>query len=88
MEEKGAAAVILHSFFEEQLRQERLESYRHLTYGTESFPEALTYFLKPEIFHIGSQEYLNHIHQAKEMVEIPVIASLNGSTIGGLLRLC
>ncbi|HAC64871.1 MAG TPA: dihydroorotate dehydrogenase-like protein [Cyanothece sp. UBA12306] len=85
MEEAGAAAVVLHSFFEEQLRQERLELHHHLTYGTESFAEALTYFPEPEIFHIGSQEYLNHIRQAKEMVDIPIIASLNGSTLGGWL---
>ena len=85
MEEAGAAAVVLHSFFEEQLRQERLELDHHLTYGTESFAEALTYFPEPEIFHVGSQEYLNHIRQAKEMVDMPIIASLNGSTLGGWL---
>ncbi len=85
MAEMGAAAVVLHSFFEEQLRQERLELHHHLTYGTESFAEALTYFPEPEIFHVGSQEYLNHIRQAKEMVDIPIIASLNGSNLGGWL---
>ena len=83
MEDAGAAAVVLHSFFEEQLRQERLELHHHLTQGTESYAEALTYFPEPEIFHVGSEEYLNHIRKAKEMVNIPVIASLNGSTVGG-----
>ncbi|MGK7954106.1 MAG: dihydroorotate dehydrogenase-like protein [Crocosphaera sp.] len=85
MEDAGAAAVILHSFFEEQLRQEQLELHHHLTYGTESFAEALTYFPEPEIFHVGSDEYLNHIQQAKEMVDMPIIASINGSTLGGWL---
>lgn len=83
MEDAGAAAVVLHSFFEEQLRQEQLELHHHLTYATESFAEALTYFPEPQIFHLGSEEYLNHIRQAKEMVNIPIIASLNGSTLGG-----
>lgn len=83
MEDVGAAAVVLHSFFEEQLRQEQLELHHHLTYGTESFAEALTYFPEPQIFHVGSDEYLNHIRKAKEMVDIPIIASLNGSTLGG-----
>lgn len=83
MEDAGAAAVVLHSLFEEQLRQERLELHHHLEYGTESFPEALTYFPEPEIFHVGSEEYLNHIRKAKEIVNIPIIASLNGSTLGG-----
>ena len=83
MEDAGAAAVVLHSFFEEQLRQEQLELHHHLTHGTESFAEALTYFPEPEIFHVGSEEYLNHIRQVKQMVDIPIIASLNGSTLGG-----
>jgi dihydroorotate dehydrogenase (fumarate) len=85
MEEVGAAAVVLHSFFEEQLRQERLELHHHLTHGTYSFAEALTYFPESEIFHVGSEEYLSHIRRAKEMVGIPIIASLNGSTLGGWL---
>ncbi len=85
MEDSGAAAVVLHSFFEEQLRQEQLELHHHLTYGTESFAEALTYFPEPEIFHVGSDEYLNHIRTSKEMVNIPIIASINGSTLGGWL---
>ncbi|MEA5535657.1 dihydroorotate dehydrogenase-like protein [Crocosphaera sp. XPORK-15E] len=85
MEDSGASAVILHSFFEEQLRQERLELHHHLTYGTESFAEALTYFPEPEIFHVGSEEYLNHIRKAKEMVDMPIIGSINGSTLGGWL---
>lgn len=83
MEDAGAAAVVLHSLFEEQLRQEQFELHHHLEYGTESFAEALTYFPEPEIFHVGPEEYLNHIRKAKEMVDIPIIASLNGSTLGG-----
>ena len=83
MEDAGAAAVVLHSLFEEQLREERLELQHHLEYGTESFPEALNYFPEPEIFHVGAEEYLKHISEAKKMVNMPIIASLNGSTIGG-----
>jgi dihydroorotate dehydrogenase (fumarate) len=85
MEDSGAGAIVLHSFFEEQLRQERLEIHHHLTYGTESFAEALTYFPEPQIFHVGSDEYLSHIHRAKESLNIPIIGSLNGSTLGGWL---
>lgn len=85
MEDAGAAAVVLHSFFEEQLRQEQLELHHHLTHGTESYPEALTYFPEPEIFHVGSDEYLEHIRKAKKMVDMPIIASINGSTLGGWL---
>ena len=83
MEDAGAGAVVLHSLFEEQIRQEREELHHHLTYHAESFAEALTYFPEPEIFHVGTEEYLNHIRRAKQMVDIPIIASLNGTTIGG-----
>ena len=83
MEDHGAAAVVLYSLFEEQLRLERRELHHHLTQGTESFPEALTYFPEPAEFNAGPEEYLKHIAKAKAAVKIPIIASLNGSTPGG-----
>ena len=83
MEDSGAAAVVLYSLFEEQLRLERRELDHHLTQGTESFPEALTYFPEPVEFNVGPEQYLKHIAKAKAAVKIPIIASLNGSTPGG-----
>ncbi len=83
MEDAGAAAVVLYSLFEEQLRLERYELHHHLTHGTESFPEALTYVPEPAEFNVGPEQYLKHIIQAKSAVNIPIIASLNGSTLGG-----
>jgi dihydroorotate dehydrogenase (fumarate) len=83
MEDAGAAAVVMHSLFAEQLTLERYELEHHLTYGTESFAESLTYFPEPEYFRIGPEEYLNHICKAREKVNIPIIASLNGSSVGG-----
>jgi len=83
MEDAGAAAVVLHSLFEEQLRQDRLELNRHLESGTESFAEALTYFPDAEEYHLGPDEYLKHIAAAKKATNIPIIASLNGSSAGG-----
>jgi dihydroorotate dehydrogenase (fumarate) len=86
MEDAGAGAVVLHSLFEEQIRQERFELQHHFTNAIDSFAESLTYFPEPEIFHVGTQEYLNHISNAKDMVDIPIIASLNGSTVGGWVK--
>src|SRR6266498_3100584 len=86
MEDSGAAAVVLYSLFEEQLRLERYELHHHLTQGTESFPEALTYFPEPAEFHVGPEVYLAHISKARESVDIPIIASLNGSTPGNWTR--
>lgn len=83
MEDTGAAAVVLHSLFEEQIRHDQLELHYHMEEGTESFAEALTYFPEPDIFHVEGEQYLKHIQQAKESVNIPIIGSLNGSTLGG-----
>jgi dihydroorotate dehydrogenase (fumarate) len=83
MEDAGAGAVVLYSLFEEQLEMEAFELDHHLTHGTESFAEALTYFPEPDEFKLGPEDYLEHIRKAKEAVDIPVIASLNGSSIGG-----
>ena len=83
LEDVGASAVVLYSLFEEQLRQEAQELERDLNAGTESFAESLTYFPQASEFHTGPEGYLNHIRKAKEAVDIPIIASLNGSTLGG-----
>jgi dihydroorotate dehydrogenase (fumarate) len=83
MEDAGASAVVLHSLFEEQLLQDRLQMDEHMTAGTDSFAESLSYFPEPEEFKLGPEEYLEHISKAKKTVKIPVIASLNGSTPGG-----
>jgi dihydroorotate dehydrogenase (fumarate) len=83
MEDAGAAAVVLYSLFEEQLVLDKYELHHHLTEGTESFAEALTYFPEPGEFHLGPEGYLEHIRKAKAAVGIPVIASLNGTSLGG-----
>lgn len=83
MEDAGAGAVVFHSLFEEQIRLEQKEMHYHTTQGTESFAESLSYFPEPEEYKLGPEEYLEHIQKAKETVDIPIIASLNGSTIGG-----
>jgi dihydroorotate dehydrogenase (fumarate) len=83
LEEAGASAVVLYSLFEEQLSQEAADLAFHLEAGTESFAESLTYFPQASEFHTGPEGYLNHIRKAKSSVQIPIIASLNGSTLGG-----
>src|SRR5579864_3434586 len=83
LEDAGASAVVLYSLFEEQLRQEEVDLEYHLQAGTESFAESLTYFPQPSEFLTGPEGYLKHINKAKKAVKIPIIASLNGSTLGG-----
>ncbi len=83
MEDAGAAAVVLHSLFEEQLSQDAAEMAKRLEHGTESFAESLSYFPEPSEYRLGPEEYLELIRSAKESVKIPIIASLNGSSLGG-----
>jgi dihydroorotate dehydrogenase (fumarate) len=81
--EHGAAAIVLHSLFEEQIRHEQEELDYLTTQGTESFAESLTYFPEPDDYRRGPEEYLELIRGAKAAAGIPIIASLNGTTVGG-----
>jgi dihydroorotate dehydrogenase (fumarate) len=83
MEDAGAAAVVLHSLFEEQitLESQHLDSY--LSHGTESYAESLTYFPDMRSYNLGPDAYLEHIWRAKAAVGIPIIGSLNGVSTGG-----
>jgi dihydroorotate dehydrogenase (fumarate) len=82
MEDAGAAAVVLYSLFEEQINQESMVLDRYLTQGVESFAEALSYFPEAPEYQSSPNAYLEHIRKAKEALDIPVIASLNGVSTG------
>jgi dihydroorotate dehydrogenase (fumarate) len=83
LEDVGASAIVLYSLFEEQLRQESFDLEHYLEEGTNSFAEAASFFPRPDEFRLGPEGYLNHIHRAKKVVSVPIIASLNGTTAGG-----
>lgn len=83
MEDAGAAAVVLYSLFEEQIEQDSLELHHHTTAYADSYAEAMNYFPEISDMKIGPEEYLKHIQKVKEAVNIPVIASLNGKSLGG-----
>jgi dihydroorotate dehydrogenase (fumarate) len=86
MEDAGAAAVVLHSLFEEQISIESVLLDRHLSDGAESFAEALSYFPDLHDYNLGPDAYLEHVRKAKAAVDIPVIASLNGVSTGGWIH--
>lgn len=87
LEDAGAAAVVLNSLFEEEINQESQALDRYLSDGTESYAEALTYFPEaPSYRGVGPDAYLEHIFRAKQAVNIPIIASLNGVSSGGWIR--
>lgn len=83
LEEAGAAAIVMHSLFEEQIVQDQLATIYHMEAHADSFAEALSYFPRPGDFALGPEQYLAQISRIKKTVAIPVIASLNGTTAGG-----
>ncbi len=83
MEDAGAAAVVLPSLFEEQIEHEELQVHGVLEVGSDSFAESLSYLPEFEDYNTGSDAYLRHLESCKKELEIPVIGSLNGISIGG-----
>jgi dihydroorotate dehydrogenase (fumarate) len=86
MEDSGAGAVVLFSLFEEQIRQEGLKYASVMSSTTEMFAEASGFFPNIEDYATGAEEYLEKISQAKNRVDIPIIASLNGITTEGWIE--
>ncbi len=86
VEDAGASAIVVYSLFEEQIVHEAGELDHYMSYGTESFAEALNYFPNASEFNFGPEEYLRHINNLKAAVNIPVIGSLNGVSAGGWLK--
>ena len=83
MEDAGAGAAVIYSLFEEQLEHDELELDHYTSTPAESFAEATSYFPEPFEYKLGPEEYLEHIRKAKEAVDMPIIASLNGKSLGG-----
>jgi len=86
MEEAGAAAIVFHSLFEEQIRLDSEHVFACEIAGEASQPEALNYAPQSFDFQVTPELYLKNIARAKEAVRIPIIGSLNGSSQGGWTR--
>lgn len=86
LQDAGAAAVVLQSLFEEQIKHHELQVDSILESFTDSFAEARSFFPSLDDYNTGPESYLRLIEQAKEALDIPVIASLNGVSIGGWTR--
>ena len=83
LEDAGAAAVVMYSLFEEQIGFDSYYIDYHLTQGIDSHAEAISYFPDMQSYNVGPNEYLNLIRRAKEAVDIPIVGSLNGTSVGG-----
>lgn len=76
LEKNQAGAVVLKSLFEEQILMEISQNFSKNTY---SYPSAYDY-LNNYTKQAGIDKYLTLIEEAKESVNIPIIASINCAT--------
>lgn len=86
LQEGGAAAIVLPSLFEEEVLHEQVQLNRALEAGSEGFAEALNYFPDVSAFVTTTDRYLQAIEAMKQQLEVPVIASLNATSVGGWVR--
>lgn len=86
MEDNGAGAVVLFSLFEEQIRAETAKVEKVYQSTSNAFAEAADFFPSLDDYAVGTGQYLELIRQAKEKVDIPIIASLNGITPEGWIE--
>ena len=87
LERAGVGAIVLPSLFEEEIVAEEIGLTGSLEQGDGVFAEALDYFPAIQSFAGAADRYVTSLQQVKASVTIPVIASLNGSTLGGWVGL-
>ncbi len=86
LEDGGAAAIVLHSLFEEQITMAQSGQIHHMDPLDKQFAGSLADFPLPERYALAPDEYLEHLRRVKAAVKIPVIASLNGTTAESWLK--
>lgn len=80
----GASAVVLFSLFEEQLRHEEARAAELEELFDDSFAESLSFFPTVPSNDSGtSYKYLSLVEAASSAIEVPLIASINGASVGG-----
>jgi len=83
LEDAGAAAVVMSSVYEEQIRAEDTAYALYTDHGSHSHPETASYFPELPDYEHGLSGRLETLRRAAEALDIPVIASLNGASAEG-----
>jgi dihydroorotate dehydrogenase (fumarate) len=84
LEDAGAAAIVMHSLFEEQVTRAH-HGHEQLLALSPSSAEASSYFPGADGYALGPDRYLEQLRLIKRRVGVPVIGSLNGTTAEGWL---
>lgn len=85
LEEAGAAAIVMHSLFEEKIEAENQQYARFFFQQALGHGEADTFHPVPDTIKSYQDHYLEQLQKLKSCLSIPVIASLNGVSDGGWL---
>lgn len=83
LEKAGAAAVVMYSLFEEQVSYEIGQLSHYLTSRQANYNEAISYYPHLGYYNLHPDEYIEHLYQLKQSLNIPVIGSINGISAGG-----
>lgn len=87
LEDAGAAAIVLHSFYEEELIAEDAMAERFLLHADLHDGESAGFMPDHGKYASSIDQYLDHLRKVKARLAIPVIASLNGVTPSGWVDL-
>jgi dihydroorotate dehydrogenase (fumarate) len=82
LEDAGAGAIVMHSLFAEQIEGAKIALDNHVARWEDNFPEATNFFPSTDDYAVGPEEYLDRIAKTKAATKLPVIASLNGTSVG------
>jgi dihydroorotate dehydrogenase (fumarate) len=85
LEDAGASAIVMYSLFEEQISLENGDLSHLVSNGAMSLADASVYFPHRHEYPRDPDAYVEHIRKAKEALSIPVIGSMNGTSVGGWL---
>lgn len=86
LEDAGAAAIVMYSLFEEDIKYEEDLLDDFLFHQDIGHAEADSYRPKPDSYGTEVEAYLTQIEKLKQALSIPVIASLNGVSRGGWIE--
>jgi len=83
LEDAGASALVMYSLFEEKIEAEERQMERFFYQQSLGHGEADSFHPMPENIQTYQEQYLEHLQQLKSALAIPVIASLNGTSLSG-----
>jgi dihydroorotate dehydrogenase (fumarate) len=83
LEDAGASALVMYSLFEEKIEAEAQQMERFFYQQSIGHGEADSFHPVPDNIQTYQEQYLEQLQKIKSALAIPVIASLNGTSLGG-----